>query len=232
MNPSAFWSVVATFDWTNFTGETETVKARLLREWTPEYLAEFQAAYDQVEGAMYHRFDDSGVDFDCGDDTFGDVISHIVGLGQAEYDRNMADPSLAAKRVRDSGCKNFSYCFPLYTDLEYLDPTFYTKRADDLASNLNGLTSALSRSPVVSNPKVDDCLSTLALLCGLVRDGDFTTVTSQADSFTEAAKAWPKVRETLVGTAQALRAISHLGRHLEWGSRNLVSDITIYQPGS
>lgn len=47
-----------------------------------------------------------------GDDSFSDLLNHIIGLGKAEYDAVMADPSLAAKRYEeDAFTESFSYCF-------------------------------------------------------------------------------------------------------------------------
>jgi len=47
-----------------------------------------------------------------GDDSFSDLLNHIIGLGQAEYDAVMADPSLAVKRYNEEAyTESFSYCF-------------------------------------------------------------------------------------------------------------------------
>lgn len=51
-----------------------------------------------------------------GDDSFDDLVAMIIGLGQAEYEKTMADPSHAWQRATrgygsvDSYVESFSYC--------------------------------------------------------------------------------------------------------------------------
>lgn len=48
----------------------------------------------------------------CGDDSFNDLTSHVVGLGRAIYEAELADPSLAITRGRQGRfTESFAYIF-------------------------------------------------------------------------------------------------------------------------
>jgi hypothetical protein len=50
--------------------------------------------------------------FGVSDDSFGDLVSHIVGLGKTIYNDTCLNPILAKKRAdRRDFEENFSYCF-------------------------------------------------------------------------------------------------------------------------
>lgn len=83
---------------------------------------EFDAHYRTIVRKLRTRLDAwederSSRRFPLGDDSYGDLIAMIVGLGKAEYDRVMENPSLAWERSNrpygsvDSYVESFSYMF-------------------------------------------------------------------------------------------------------------------------
>lgn len=48
----------------------------------------------------------------CSDDGFSDVIYHVIGLGQKEYEKVLKNPVLLETRYRNEDYKeSFAYCF-------------------------------------------------------------------------------------------------------------------------
>jgi hypothetical protein len=118
MNDQDFWKAVSDMGWTrNGFGYKKIgidLKARIDAAYEPQQAIEIKmglnAAFRGKVNALYERLDDV---VDClGDDSFSDLVAHIVGLGEAEYAAVMADPSLGQNRaVEGDYQESFAYCF-------------------------------------------------------------------------------------------------------------------------
>jgi len=111
-----FWQITAEIGWGADT-DCGAVKSRLLDLWDDEFIASFRGHLDELVGALRQRVEDheqrERVSCECGDDGFGDLINHCVGMGREEYERCMEDPGLVVARGRASAyVENYSYCFP------------------------------------------------------------------------------------------------------------------------
>jgi hypothetical protein len=128
-----FWAEVEKIGWSKTTS-VKKAKRLLLKTWTLEKSKRMRAAFDELRDPLYDACASvEGV----GDDSFGDLLAHIIGLGKAEYERVLANPKLAQARV-DAGdfVESFSYCLPYEEDYKTLDPRYYVKWAQDICKDL------------------------------------------------------------------------------------------------
>ena len=122
-----FWEEVAKIGWGTKGTKYDKIKRELLERWTPAFCASFRERYEEANSKIYKLLFD--VVEGLGDDGYGDFIAHIVGLGKAEYERVLEDPSLANKRAQDGDFKeSFAYCLP-YIPTSTLDFEDFSEKA-------------------------------------------------------------------------------------------------------
>jgi len=141
-----FWQLVESVNWAQLSTRENSHstavdpcdigKARLLEKLpTMAHLDAFRMHYSRFHNDLYARFDswaseaegtrevgyEQVRDFGLGDDSFGDLIDHIIGLGQAEVSACMENPHKALQRALDFDfLESFAYCIPYREDY---DPT-------------------------------------------------------------------------------------------------------------
>jgi hypothetical protein len=148
-----FWAEVALMGW-GTKGNYDAIKLALLQKWTP-------SKAKQMSNTC--RFLRNRLDEKCrkvvkglGDDGYGDLLSHIIGLGKEEYDRNMAEPKLAAARAYEYEFKEcFSYCLPHKDDFKLLDPACYSNRMERVAKELMHRTQDKHLHPGARKPMLE-----------------------------------------------------------------------------
>jgi hypothetical protein len=141
MNEQKFWEMVAVVDYQNLIGkeraDTSLGKRRLMAALQKEdggilkAIEDFRAILGKklhgIEKAIekYEKANDTRLDYG-GDDSFSDLIHHVVAMGQKFYDKAIADPStLKGFKYRES----FAYCVPYKDDVKELDPNFHQEKA-------------------------------------------------------------------------------------------------------
>lgn len=117
-----FWEAVAAIGWGTETTDSGAVKSKLLDLWDDDFIASFRGLLHDYESRLYHRVEkyERANDVSCGqgDDGFGDLIAHCVGLGKEHYMSCLDDPGLVVKRghakygTPESFVENFGYCIP------------------------------------------------------------------------------------------------------------------------
>lgn len=144
--PEKFWNEVALVGWTDKPekGFYDKAKARLLRRWTGEFLEEFSEMkdelYSKLVAAVQRAEKGSGESVECGDDGFGDLMNHLIGLGKEEYEASLADPMRVIKRGQAYNyAESFGYCIPYGTDIELISKGLYITRAREIVENLTAL---------------------------------------------------------------------------------------------
>jgi len=113
-----FWEVISEIDWEN-NQDTSVIKRACLIAWAPEFGASFRKILDKKEGEVgralekYEDDPDEQRDYYLGDDGFGDMCSHVVGLGRETFEAEVADPKKLVKRAQKSDyVECFSYGIP------------------------------------------------------------------------------------------------------------------------
>jgi len=144
--PETFWSEVALIGWTDNPekGFSDKAKARLLRRWTGEFLEEFNEMKDELQSKLARAVEaeeqKTGNSTGCGDDGWGDLMNHVIGLGQKEYEASLADPGRVLKRGQAYNyAESFGYCIPYGSDIEFISKGLYIKRAREIVENLTAL---------------------------------------------------------------------------------------------
>lgn len=130
---SKFWSTTEPFGWGTKTTDSEAIKVALLRQLTPLEADAIRSQFDKLTHALSQALRAKHIRLECGDDSYWDLMAHVVGLGRAEYEKALADPQLLKARC-DSGkfTESFAYALPHASDFEYLTLEHYIGRAAEL----------------------------------------------------------------------------------------------------
>ena len=119
-----FWALVAETDWA--TRQTEPVeegmrflRQRLSRDEAAAFDEHLQAFRFKLHDVLNEWEEATGEEFETGDDGFDDLVCHIIGLGQREYESVIADPRRALERAESGDYReSFRYLVPSPEDYE------------------------------------------------------------------------------------------------------------------
>jgi len=126
MTEDRFWEIVSKVGWG--TEHTDYYRGKkILMEYLPDVgtMEEFRVHMGSTHNELYDVIDKWAKANDVhvgGDDSFGDLINHIIGMGRAETARVLKNPNLAGDRANASYGSNagykesFSYCIPYDDD--------------------------------------------------------------------------------------------------------------------
>jgi hypothetical protein len=153
-----FWDLVKVVGWPcdydlgkkkimQITGSAENCKP---------YYDEYTHAYQQVY-AVADRVVTS-----LGDDSFGDLCAHIIGLGKEVFEKEVANPDLILKRAKAYDFEeSFAYCWPYEDDWNYLNVEGFFDRVNNL---IEGYSFAKSATPDLLTEHFDTVISALNLV--------------------------------------------------------------------
>ncbi len=126
MTREEFWTIVESVGWKTVDCDYKRGRA-VLRQALPttaalrQYERHFGTHIRALGDAINSFEEQEDVQLHCGDDSFSDLMAHVIGLGREEYERTLADPDLAYVRSVDADYReSFSYCAPNASDY---DPT-------------------------------------------------------------------------------------------------------------
>jgi len=132
------WAIIADMDWGNRCHQSriyETMKRDFMREYNHDMAVKFSAFVSARFNEMYkaigaYEAEHEQVGNYGGDDSFGDMIHHVIGLGKEIYNAVMKDMKLLNKI---EFVESFSYAVPNVTgcmnDYEELEPDFHHNKA-------------------------------------------------------------------------------------------------------
>jgi len=143
------WKLIEAMNWEKYSKEYRgyyEVASNLSETHTKEVIEEMQEfvtarvhelciCIDTYEKANNTRCGEYG-----GDDSFSDMVCHVVGLGEAKFNEIMNDPK---KLNGMEFVESFSYCFPRSDEFEYINQDYHTKRA---LMAINELTRILNEN--------------------------------------------------------------------------------------
>lgn len=162
MSESDFWKIVDEVGWGTKTTDYHAVKGVLLRNLSPNQAASFAT----MESILHNKLDKALVKFEAdgdkdksqrgnpnsiglGDDSYGDLIAHIIGLGEKEYEAVLKKPALAQERVRKGDFKeSFEYCIPRASDYRLLDKEHYQQQGVEILRITEWLLSRPDTKPL------------------------------------------------------------------------------------
>ena len=231
MSDAEFWDVIADIGWDGKSQDWDKIKKKLLTTLSPDQIESLNGAFEKAKGGLYKKIDlwekEEEIEAEedgrrprtlgLGDDSFSDLISHIVGLGKAEYDAVMKNPELAYKRAVGRGpdgfTESFSYAIPFKSDLDNLSPKKYIEWAQRLVDE----GYPMEASPFGGGPKTPQSSAGKAAMkitqqaLKLLADGDVA--------------GFLGVETEVVLAVKLLR--KEIGTN-EWAVLNLYSDIKKY----
>jgi len=117
-----FWKEVALIGWgvedeNSGAYDIYAKKKVLLSRWTPEFARAFQDRGSELQLWMHNHLESweegTGNHIECSDDGMGDLTAHIIGMGQAFYEKVTNLPEIAYKMAKERSYEeNFFYCIP------------------------------------------------------------------------------------------------------------------------
>lgn len=130
------WDIIDTLKW-NKDHDYARCQAEIMDNLSPQAAEEFGAEVRSLAANVMKAIDmwekQTHKSVGVGDDGFSDLCYHIVGCGQTEYERVLADPSLAHDRAnRGDFRESFAYALPDRADYEKKTEAYYVKEAQEL----------------------------------------------------------------------------------------------------
>ena len=119
MTEERFWEIAEEMGWPET--HYDVAKRRFMDTHPKETAVAFATLFDRFKGDLYKRAGLTAISDSCDDN-----LAHIVGLGLAEYRRNMDAPHLVREREeRVDYRESFAYCIPFQEDYALLSDEGY-----------------------------------------------------------------------------------------------------------
>ena len=110
MDDTQFWEIVSELNWPNI--HYCDAQYHFMRTHSLQEAEEFREQFMEKRKALAHA---AGERMCC--DSWDDTLAHIIGLGEAEYTRNLEAPRLIFEREQQLNyVESFSYCIPFPDD--------------------------------------------------------------------------------------------------------------------
>jgi hypothetical protein len=246
MPEAEFWKIVDDLGWGTRTTDFKALKKQLLRNLSPNQAEGMRTTFAQLRGKLYRtltEWEEEGDtwmetgkhgnprSFGLGDDSFGDFLAHIIGMGKREYAAALKNPQLALDRARKGAFEeSFAYVLPYTSDYAMLDVGKYQKdweRVHELAEWLL-MRPEIPRNMVRPLQVLTEGTDTLR------RKGAHAFIAMEPE-LVSAAKLvqdwWDKFSQDW--TAEKSRKVMYEAMpdslmqpgHIYWGVKNLVTDM-------
>jgi hypothetical protein len=129
-----FWKLVAELNWGHKadgpgkTADYNKGKKILMQRLDVAMAERFSNTFSELSAKLYKPlYSLEGMS----DDSYSDFRAHIIGLGQEEFEKALANPKSQEQRAaKHQYVESFSYCIPYKDDYKMLDPTQHTERAE------------------------------------------------------------------------------------------------------
>jgi len=222
MGDSEFWKEVEAIKWARPSTNYRDISKKLLLEWTPEKAKAFHEKMNQLRGKLYKAITDAekrGVieQIPVGDDSFSDLLHHIIGLGKREYDAVMKDPKKALDRVRrDDFVESFGYAIPHPGEWARLDFKRYRQWAAEQDHEYEQASTNKFAGPL--KPHIKTIRDAMKLMAE-GKMADFLATEKKVET------ALSKLQEDIKSMAEIKSWIGN-----PWAVKNLYSDVKQYLP--
>ena len=118
MTDKEFWDIIEPYGWGTKTTDYKAIKIDLMRRLSPDQAVSLKDKFLSLREALDQRM---GIFIEgLGDDSYSDLLAHIIGMGREEYAAVMANP-LKGKQRSDNleYTESFLYSLPYETDYLY-----------------------------------------------------------------------------------------------------------------
>lgn len=138
-----FWKMVKVVDWgRRNTGDTTPLRKVILKTTSPLEIEDMKAMFKRLKHQLGKRFNDWLQDHPdkdeqvYGGDGYDDLLAHVIGLGKAEYNASMRNPSKLFDRWdRRDYRESFAYVLPDKRDYENIIEATYADKAEKVWEN-------------------------------------------------------------------------------------------------
>lgn len=136
------WKYIEEINWAVLSKKKrgyEKGKRYMLENFTAKRGKEISDFVGERFSELYKRINEYEQANDChcgmygGDDSFGDMIHHVIGLGELNFNAIMKDPTLL--NCLES-VESFSYCMPYDEDYKMLSEDYHVNRAKEAVKEL------------------------------------------------------------------------------------------------
>jgi hypothetical protein len=201
----------------------------LLRAVTPEEAEAMSDAFLErrraLAGAVDRYLEETEVRLDVGDDGFGDLIAHVIGMGRDAYEQALAEPAQVVERGQSGDFEeSFAYAIPDRDSYAKLLPGRYAERARKLRRDY---AEAAERAVDLKNADaIAEAVTRLVALLRPMAEGDWK-------AFLATESEGVALAESIVALAAPLfryAAFRAGGDTLSspWPVRNLYSDVALW----
>jgi len=141
MNEDEFWGFIDDGDWKDSGYDYDKAKLSYLKKLTPEQGTEFRILVDELYNMLDSFVNGRYEGMNVGDDSYSDLLNHIIGLGKNEYIKNLKSLRLIKARANaryesDEGyAESFSYAVPY--DEEWQDIPKAIKEVEESIARRN-----------------------------------------------------------------------------------------------
>jgi hypothetical protein len=223
MTEDEFWAIIGTMGWgrkdTNYKRIKNAIRVRL--NFDVERIETFHDIYRKKQGdiarvldkAYYENSDGLGL----GDDGFGDLTSHIVGMGKDEYTRVLNDPSLGKARAHapygspEGFTESFSYAVPSKFDMHEIEWSHYVEWAERVQKEYEAAAVHEYAAPIHE-------------ACSRIADALDLLTKKEKDRFLARE---PQILQDLetIGEFHKRVSLNDLDIENPWAVKNLISDL-------
>lgn len=205
-----FWDFVRRCDWLK-DYDFERIKMKMLRTLTKQEVESYRDVFGEFRNKLSVKLDNvvSGVS----DDSYSDLLAHVVGSGKELYDAVMDDPSIAQKIIDNYDYReNFSYSFPYDDDWNMLDKKPHIERAQEAVEELSNpdLVKAIKSEAAATLYK--NILNRLKLVSN--------------DKFEKAVEGWSK--QSYRGWSAFTDEVFDVDPDIHHGPPNILNDVKQY----
>jgi len=124
MEEGVFWKLVEKAEWaksTDYTKDYTKIKIMYLKTLTEKGASSFRNTANELYRTMvnfiHDKTEQGELDLNIGDDSFSDLIFHIIGLGEKEYYGCLGNCKMIQDRAEKKDYQeSFGYCIPYTSD--------------------------------------------------------------------------------------------------------------------
>lgn len=121
-----FWAIIEGLGWGRRTTNHKAIQKDLMSRLSPQQADKMRRLLDKKTSQLARSitlWEKENETLPVGDDSYSDLLAHIVGMGRKEFEKTLRNPELAYERaLKDDFKESFSYAVP--------DAADYRKRQD------------------------------------------------------------------------------------------------------
>ncbi len=136
-----FWRIVTPLGWGIRTTDYKALELALMQQLTPADATALRHLFRGLIERLYEKLHTARrpQDLELGDDSTDDLLAHIIGLGELEYELSLQDDGgrIMNRARKNDFVESFAYVFPSDEDYKKLTQEYYQEWAKNNARKYN-----------------------------------------------------------------------------------------------